>query len=269
MPNPGSRYHPASVAQRPSSEHIHRNRPAWNAWAAEYVESGRRLWAEEPSWGIWNIPEAQLGALPPHLNGKATLEMGCGTGYISAWLARGGARPVGIDLSEAQLATAVTLQREFGIRFPVVQGDAEVLPFPDASFDVVISEYGAAIWCDPHRWIPEASRVLRSGGELVFLGNGTILMLCVPELEADDPADERLKRDYFGMHRFEWPDDDSVEFHLGYGDWIRLLRANDFEVLDLIEVRPPPGATTRIPFVTSEWARRWPSEEIWRARKLD
>jgi hypothetical protein len=109
--------------------------------------------------------------------------------------------------------------------------------------------------------------VLRPGGELVFLVNGTILMLCVPDLEANGAADGRLKRDYFGMHRFEWPDDETIEFHLGYGDWIRLLRANGFEVTDLVELRPDEGATTRYPFVTNEWARRWPSEEIWKARR--
>jgi hypothetical protein len=58
-----------------------------------------------------------------------------------------------------------------------------------------------------------------------------------------------------------------VEFHLGYGDWIRLLRANDFEVLDLVELRPPPDATTDYGFVTADWARRWPSEEVWKARR--
>jgi len=58
-----------------------------------------------------------------------------------------------------------------------------------------------------------------------------------------------------------------VEFHLGHGDWIRLLRANGFEVTDLIEVRPAEDATTRYPFVTVDWARRWPCEEVWKARQ--
>jgi SAM-dependent methyltransferase len=253
----------------PTSDHVRRNRPAWDRWATEYVESGRRLWsAKEPSWGIWDVPESEVGGLPEYLEGKDALEVGCGTAYVSSWLARRGARPVGIDLSTQQLATARHFQDKFGLRFPLVHGNAEALPFPDSAFDVVISEYGASIWCNPHVWIPEAARVLRPGGELVFLVNGTILMLCVPDLEAEGAADDRLKRDYFGMHRFEWPDDDSIEFHLGYGDWIRLLRANGFEVTDLLEIRPPEGATTRYPFVTSEWARRWPSEEIWKGRKV-
>jgi SAM-dependent methyltransferase len=252
----------------PTSEHVRRNRRAWDRWAEEYVESGRRSWAaRDPRWGIWHVPESNLGSLPEALEGKRTLELGCGTAYVSSWLARVGGRPVGIDLSTEQLRSAVSFQREFGLFFPLIQGDAEALPFPDATFDVVISEYGASIWCDPHAWIPEASRVLRPNGELVFLVNGTILMLCVPDLEAEGAADERLKRPYFGMHHFEWPEDESVEFHLGYGDWIRLLRRNDFEITDLIEIQPPEGATTRYPFVTGDWARRWPSEQIWKARK--
>jgi hypothetical protein len=100
----------------------------------------------------------------------------------------------------------------------------------------------------------------------VFLVNGTILMLCVPD-EDGIAADRTIKRDYFGMHRFEWPDDSSVEFHLPYGEWIRVLRANHLEVEDLIEIRPPEGAVTRYPFCTIDWARRWPSEEVWVARK--
>jgi hypothetical protein len=70
------------------------------------------------------------------------------------------------------------------------------------------------------------------------------------------------------MHRFEWPGDDpAVEFHLGYGDMIRLLRLSGFEVEDLIEVRPPPDAVTRYPYATADWAQRWPVEEVWKARK--
>ncbi|HET7092611.1 MAG TPA: hypothetical protein VFI22_04010, partial [Thermomicrobiales bacterium] len=134
--------------------------------------------------------------------------------------------------------------------------------------DFAISEYGASIWCDPERWIPEAARILRPGGELVFLVNGTLAMLCTPDDPAriDDPVSDRLERSYFGMKRFAWPDG-SVEFHLGYGAWIRLLRRHGFEIEDLIEIQPPADATTRYPFVTLDWARRWPCEQVWKARK--
>jgi SAM-dependent methyltransferase len=251
-----------------SSDHAARNREEWDRLAAEYFVQGRDAWAsDEPFWGIWHVPESQAGVLPEKLEDRDAVELGCGAGYVSAWLARRGARPVGVDLSANQLASAAQFQREFGLDFPLVQADAEAVPLRSESFDLVISEYGASIWCDPYRWVPEAARLLRPGGELIFLVNGTILMLSVPDLEADGPATERLLRPYFGMHRFEWPDDPAVDFHLGYGDWIRLLRTNGLEVTDLIEVRPSEASTTRYPFVTLEWAQRWPCEEVWKARK--
>ena len=69
------------------------------------------------------------------------------------------------------------------------------------------------------------------------------------------------------MHAIEWPDE--VNFALPYGEWIRLFRANGLVVDDLLEIQPPPGAssTYRIAEDTA-WARRWPMEMIWRAHKI-
>ena len=250
------------------SDHVQRNREAWDSFAERYAGPGRAQWeANQPTWGIYSVPEADVGMLPPSVDGLDVIELGCGTAYVSSWLARRGARPVGIDNSPEQLETARRLQAEFGVEFPLHLGNAEQTPFPEESFDLAISEYGASIWCDPYLWIPEAARILRPGGQLVFLVNGAILMLCAPDAE-DEPATDRLLRDYFGMHRFEWPDDPSVEFHLGYGDMIRLLRRCGFEVEDMIEVRPREDATTSYPYAPVEWARRWPAEEVWKALKL-
>ena len=204
--------------------------------------------------------------LPPS-TGLDCIELGCGTAYVSAWLARRGANPVGIDISEAQLATAQKLQQEFNLEFPLLHGNAERVPLPDASFDLAISEYGASIWCDPYRWIPEAARLLRPDGRLVFLVNGVLAMLCEPDTEEPEPPTDRLLRPYFGMHRFEWASDESVEFHLPHGEMISLLRENAFTVEELIEIRPPDGSTTRDSSPTLEWAQSWPCEEIWKARK--
>ncbi len=130
----------------------------------------------------------------------------------------------------------------------------------------LISEYGASIWCDPYRWIAEAHRLLRPGGRLVFLVNSPLVILCAVE-EPDSTSDE-LQRPQRGMHRLEWSDG-GVEFHLAHGDLLRLLRDTGFEVEDLIELYAPEGAKTHeyYSFVTAEWARQWPSEEIWAARK--
>jgi len=179
-----------------------------------------------------------------------------------------GSRVVGLDNSPKQLETARALQKEHGVEFPLHLGTAEAMPFDDASFDIVFSEYGASIWCDPYVWIPEAARVLRPAGQLAFLVNSAIFMLFAADEEA--PPSECLQRPYFGMHRFEWPDDDSVEFHLPHGEWIRLLREQGFEIEALIEVQAPEGAKPhRYPTLPGpEWARKWPSEEIWSARNV-
>jgi len=249
------------------SDHVQTNRARWDADAAAWAEPGREGWSSsEPRWGIWHVPESQLQMLPD-VQDLDAIELGCGTAYVSSWLARRGARVVGVDNSREQLSTARRLQREFDIEFPLIHADAEAVPLADGSFDFAISEYGACLWCDPYRWTPEAARLLRPGGRLVFLTNSVLLMLCMPDLEVDGPARQELIRDYFGMHRFAWPDDPGIEFHLGYGDWIRLLRANGFEVEDMVEVRPPDGSTTRDPLATLEWSRRWPCEEVWKARK--
>jgi SAM-dependent methyltransferase len=249
-------------------EHARRNRGEWSSWAAEYAAEAPAAWAaEEITWGVWGVPEAEVQVLPESVEGLDVVELGCGTAYVSAWLARRGARVIGVDITPAQLATARAMQERFGLEFPLLEASAEAVPLPDASFDLAVSEYGASIWADPYRWVPEAARLLRPEGELVFLVNGTLSILTSSDEEK--PPGRELLRPYFGMHRFDWEDDDSVNFYLGYGDWIRLLRGCGFEVLDLVELQAPEsGREHRYPVLPERWwARQWPSEEIWRARK--
>jgi SAM-dependent methyltransferase len=247
---------------------IARNAAAWTGFAATYAVDGRRAWAsDDPAWGIWSTPERTLGALPPGgVDGMRVAELGCGTGYWSAWLARRGARPVGVDPTPAQLATARALQREFALPFPLVRGAGEHVPLATGAWDLVLSEYGAAMWADPLRWIPEAARLLRPGGWLAFMTQSPFIVCCLPD---EGPAGTTLQRPWFGMHRLEWPEDQgAVQFNLTTGDWIRLLRRHGLSVENLIEVQPPEGATAgRYDFVTLAWARQWPSEQVWVARR--
>jgi SAM-dependent methyltransferase len=246
------------------TDHASKNRAVWDAKAHEWVEGGRRGWTStRDTWGMWNIPERELKILPP-VEGRDVIDLGCGTGYWSAAFARRGARVVALDNSSQQLATAQTLQDEFKLHFPLVHADAEHPPFRSGSFDVAFSEYGASIWCDPYKWIPEAARLLRPGGELVFLRNSVLFSMCAPDSE--DPAGKELLRGYHDLHRLEWTDDGSVNFSLPTGKLIRLFHQTGFEILDCAEPQAPPDATRRF-YVDGAWAHQWPSEEIWRVRK--
>ena len=246
-------------------EYAVRNRASWTKSNEQYThEHGVRAWQQEDvTWGLWGIAESELGVLPD-VAGKDVIELGCGTAYFSAWLARRGARPVGVDITPAQLETARQMQRETGLEFPLLEANAESVPLPDASFDLALSEYGASIWCDPFKWIPEAARLLRPGGELLFLRNSTISMLCA----ALDGWHETLQRPQRGLHRLDWEDDDTTEFQLGHGDLFKLLRESGFDVLDLIELYAPEAAEDAAFYHSdAEWAKKWPWEEIWKARK--
>lgn len=252
------------------SDYLDCNKSAWTRWAEDFNKAGRTSWeTDEISWGIWGIKESEVRALGDldAFKGLDILEAGCGTAYFSSWFARRGANVTGIDLTPAQLDSARAFQKEFGLEFPLYEGNAESTPFKDASFDFVFSEYGASIWCDPYKWIPECARLVRPGGRLIFLTNGTISMLCMPPV---GQVTTSLQRPYFGMHRFEWGDDESVEFHLGYGDRIRLLRDNGFEIENLIELQAPESdEESRFDsYMRRDFATRWPSEEIWVARKV-
>jgi SAM-dependent methyltransferase len=252
--------------------HVAENRRHWDAEAPRWVAMGERLWAAaEPSWGVWGVPNDEVRLLPDDLSGLDAIELGCGTGYVSAWMRRRGALVVGLDNSAEQLATARRLAAEHGLDdIDWVHGDAEAVDRSDASFDFAISEYGAAIWCDPFVWIPEAHRLLRPGGELVFLGNHPLAMVCL-DPDGASPTGERLERPYFGLHRFDWTeavvDPGGIEFNLTMSSWLRLFRDVGFDVLDYVEVQAPADASGDPFFVSASWAKQWPSEQVWRLRK--
>jgi SAM-dependent methyltransferase len=251
-------------SERP--EYVQQNVANWTRANAEYTDaSAARAWAQdEITWGVFETPESQLNVLGD-VSGLDVVELGCGTAYFSAWLTRRGARVVGVDPTPAQLETARRLQRETGIEFPLLEAIGEDVPLPDSSFDVVHSEYGASLWADPYAWIPEAARLLRTEGRLIFLRNSTVSVLCMTM----DGVGEQLVRPQFELQQVEWPDTGEVEFQLGHGDWIDLLRANGFEIERLVELYAPADAETHsyYKYVPAEWARKWPAEEIWVARK--
>ncbi|HSK27505.1 MAG TPA: class I SAM-dependent methyltransferase [Jiangellales bacterium] len=244
------------------------NRALWTLVNEQHTDAAAEAaWAaEEITWGLFAIPERDVGVLGD-VAGLDVVELGCGTAYVSAWLARRGARPVAVDVTPAQLATARRCQERHGQHFPLVEADAAAVPLPDATFDLAVSEYGASVWCDPAAWLAEAARLLRPGGRLVFLTNSVLSGLCVPP--EGGYAGDRLLRGQRSIHRVRWPDG-GVEFHPGHGEWIRLLRANGFSVDGLHELYAPEGAGTPdyYDIATADWAREWPVEDLWVATLL-
>jgi SAM-dependent methyltransferase len=215
---------------------------------------------------MWDVPEEEVRILPD-VSGLDVLDLGCGTGYWCAWFARLGARPVGLDLSEEQLKTARGFQEEHGIDFPLVHASAEDPPLPDGSFDLVFSEYGAAIWCDPYVWIPQAHRLLKPGGQLIFLCHSVLDSLCTPLSE--EPTQETLQRPQLGLGQIDWPPpDEGTDFHQAHGERIKLLRDTGFEIEALHELYAPEGPEEEVRFYCLRgWAQKWPGEEVWVARR--
>jgi len=252
-----------------SDDYADRNRDLWTQTNEEYTgEHAARAWSrDEITWGVFGVRERDIGVLGDVAD-LDVVELGCGTAYFSAWLAKRGARPVGVDVTPAQLETARRCQREFELEFPLIEANAEDVPLPDAFFDLAVSEYGASLWCDPYRWIPEAARLLRPGGRLVFMTNSMLVTLCVSDGEGY--ATETLLRPQNGLCRVEWAGQDGIEFHIGHGDWIRVLRDSGFEILSLTELYAPEGAETHPYYdvATADWARKWPVEDLWAARKI-
>lgn len=239
------------------------NRALWADVNAQHTDAdAERAWSLDGiRWGLFGVPESELGVLGD-VDGLDVVELGCGTAFFSAWLARAGARPVGVDLSPAQLATARRCQDRFGVTFPLVEADAEQVPLPDRSFDLVVSEYGASVWCDPGGWVAEAARLLRPGGRLAFLTNSVLATLCVPAVGG--VAGERLLRPQRGLGRLAWPDA-GVEHHPSHAEWIAVLRRHGLVVEGLHELYAPEGAVAPqyYEIVTAEWARQWPVEDLW------
>jgi SAM-dependent methyltransferase len=189
--------------------------------------------------------------------------LGCGTAYFSAWLARRGARPTGVDLTPAQLATARRCPERSGVFFPLIEADAGDVPLPSGGFDLAVSKCGASLWCDPARWVPEAARLLRPRGRPVFHTSASWPPCCP---EPPGPARRELLRPQREA-RCLVTAEDGTEFHPGHGEWIAILRASGFAVGDLREIYAPPDAADHpyYQLATAEWARQWPVEEIWAA----
>jgi SAM-dependent methyltransferase len=242
-----------------------RNRAFWERTSRAYEQRHRRKLQEHDgmAWGFWRRPERELGLLG-NVRGKRILELGCGAARWSKGLARRGGRPVGLDSSAEQLKAAVSVLGREHRKVPLLRANAELLPFKDGSFDLAFCDFGALTFADPTRAVPEASRVLRKGGRLVFAQASPLRFLF--EDVARERLSPKLQRGYFELDWLHFPDTSERTFT--YAGWVQLFRESGFVVEDLLETHP--GPKDRSSYLDQEgerWARRWPIECLWSLRK--
>ncbi len=114
------------------------------------------------------IPAGKLVAFAKVAPGQAVLDVACGTGVVAITAARAGGKVRALDLSPTLLARAEENARVTGVEVDFVAGDAEALPYPDASFDVVLSQFGHMFAPRPEVAVAELLRVLKPGGRVAF-----------------------------------------------------------------------------------------------------
>ncbi|MFI6326484.1 class I SAM-dependent methyltransferase [Nonomuraea sp. NPDC050556] len=219
------------------------NRHWWDGNADEYqVEHGDFLRDTGFVWCPEGVDEASAGLLGD-VRGRSVLEIGCGAAQCARWLVTQGARVAAFDISHRQLRHSQRIDLDTGTHVPVVQADAEVLPFRDAAFDVACSAFGALPFvADPLAVLAEVRRVLRTGGRFVFSVSHPIRWAF-----PDDPGPRGLTSDRSYFDRTPYTESDEygtptyVEHHRTMGDWVGLVAASGMRLESLLEPEWPDG----------------------------
>ena len=232
------------------SDHVRRNRDAGTA-GPRTMRQGRAAWAPAGAH-VGHLGRARVLARRSAPSRRPRHHRARVRDGLRVGVARPSRRPAGRASTTlaAQLATARAFQREFGLVFPLSSGTPRSVPSP-ASFDLAISEYGACLWADPYRWVPEAARLLRPGGELIFLTNSVLLALCLPD-GATPPADRATScATPSACTARPGPTAPRSSSTCPTATGCACCATHGFEVEDLIEVRPAADATSRYSFVNA------------------
>jgi SAM-dependent methyltransferase len=235
----------AGIARRhaDSAESVDANRLWWDADADSYLaEHGDFLGDVGFRWCPEGLEE-KTARLLGDLAGRRVLEVGCGSAPCARWLATQGARPVAFDLSAGMLGHARAAADRSGVHVPLVQAEAERLPFGDGSFDLACSAFGAVPFvADSGRVMAEVARVLRPGGRWVFSVTHPMRWIF-----PDDPGPEGLTAGTPYFDRTPYVEVDAggratyVEHHRTLGDRIREIVGAGLVLVDLVEPEWPEG----------------------------
>jgi SAM-dependent methyltransferase len=136
---------------------------------ADFKARQREMWADFAPMAMFTTPvAANLVRFAGVAPGEAVLDVGTGTGVVAITAARAGARASGIDVTPGLLEHATANARLAEVDVVWADGDAERLPFPDASFDVVLSQFGHMFAPRPELAVAEMRRVLKPSGRVAF-----------------------------------------------------------------------------------------------------
>jgi SAM-dependent methyltransferase len=136
---------------------------------AAFKEAQRQGWKHfAPLEALTTPAAARLVKFASVRAGHHVLDVACGTGVVAITGARVGARVTGIDLTPELLERARENARIANLDVDFREGDAEALPFDDATFDVVLSQFGHMFAPRPQVAIAEMLRVLKRGGTIAF-----------------------------------------------------------------------------------------------------
>lgn len=234
---------PSNTAPGPQ-ESAAANRSWWDAEApAYYAEHGAFLGDADLVWCPERLREADARLLGD-VRGLDVLEMGCGAAQGARWLAGQGARVTAYDVSGGQLAQARQLDARTGTTgIAYLQADAQAVPLADASYDLVVSAFGALPFvADAAGAMAEVRRVLRPGGRLVASVSHPFRWAF-----ADDPGPNGLvvRQSYFDRTPYVERDERGVasyvEHHRTVGDWVRAVVGAGLVLTDLLEPEWPDG----------------------------
>lgn len=220
------------------------NATFWTSYAPEYLEEhGGVLGGADLLWCPEGWTEDEVGWLGD-VEGLDVLEVGCGAAQGSRWVAANGGRPVAVDLSPGMLEAARAQAAATGIEVPLVLADARDLPFPNRSFDLVFTAFGAIPFVpDPDQIFSEVARVLRPGGRWVFTTSHPMRWVF-----ADDPDPDHLRvvRPYLTGEPYLEAAGDRLtyaEFQHTVEDLVAGMHAAGFALTDLREPAWKPDHT--------------------------
>ncbi|GAA1541321.1 MULTISPECIES: class I SAM-dependent methyltransferase [Brevibacterium] len=230
---------------------VRANRGYWDNSAEEYLaEHGSFLGASEFMWCPEGIHESDVNLLGD-VNRRQILEVGCGAGQCSRWLAEEGAIATGVDVSAGMLEQASRLQREHPLSNEAtpptfLHADARQLPFASNSFDVAFSSYGALPFVkDAEVVLAEVARVVRPGGRWAFSTTHPMRWMF-----PDVPGEAGLTVEYSYFDRTPYVEISAdgqpvyAEHHRTMGDWVSMLVSAGFTIDSVTEPEWPESNQT-------------------------